>query len=76
MPHVIIEVIAKDTTKGYPIPMILTYGGITYKIDRVKDMTKCKSLKSNGEGYRYICEVAGKDMCLYFNQNKWRIQQD
>ena len=56
--------------------MIRSEDGPIVRIDRVLDIRQAASLKAGGQGIRYICEAAGHQLSLFFEDPYWFIETD
>lgn len=43
-------------------------------IDRILDIRRAASLKAGGSGIRYICEVEGREIRLFHDDDKWYLE--
>jgi hypothetical protein len=50
--------------------------GDAYRIDRIIDMREAPSLKSGGQGVRYICRVGDSVVHLFHDDAYWFIELD
>jgi len=48
--------------------------GRRFEVDRVLDVTKAASLKAGGRGTRYKCRIRGKEIYLFFDDEKWFVE--
>ena len=56
--------------------MIRSEDGPIVRIDRVLDIRQAASLKAGGQGVRYICEAAGQQLALFFEDPYWFIETE
>lgn len=49
--------------------------GRRYSIDRVTDVCRAASLKAGGIGIRYTCTVLGRQICLFYEEDRWFIER-
>ncbi len=76
MGKVHIEVVAKHDINGNIRPLSLVWSdGRKFPIDRVLDVRQAASLKAGGQGIRYTCRIAGKEVCLFHEEDKWFIER-
>ncbi|SMD07377.1 hypothetical protein [Sporomusa malonica] len=76
MGKVHIEVVAKHDIEGIIRPLSLIWkDGRQFSIDRVLDVRMAASLKAGGQGMRYTCKVAGKQVCLFCDEGRWFIEK-
>ena len=43
-------------------------------IDRILDIRQAASLKAGGSGIRYICQVEGREVRLFHDDDKWYLE--
>lgn len=46
-----------------------------YSIDRITDVCCAASLKAGGVGIRYTCMVMGREVFLFFEEDRWFIER-
>lgn len=76
MRKVFVDVTATFTKDGRLEPLYFVWeDGTRYEVDKVIDNKKAASLKAGGQGQRYRCRVAGKEVYLYLEDgNKWFME--
>ncbi len=75
MRKVYVEVDAVFSSGGELTPRSFVWDdGRSYQIDRVYEHKLSASLKVGGHGVRYRCRVKGKDIFLFFEDNRWFIE--
>ena len=50
--------------------------GPAVRIDRVLDVREAPSLKAGGQGVRYTCQVASRQLYLFYDEPYWFIEAD
>ena len=61
-----VKVRADHLLNGTVRPLMLrSEDGPVIRIDRVLDVRQAASLKAGGQGVRYVCEAAGKQLLLF-----------
>jgi len=57
-------------------PLSITWrNGVTYEIDRVKEVRRAASLVAGGIGMRYTCVICGRESHLFYeDNNKWFVE--
>lgn len=70
-----IRVIAQHQLDGSLCPLKIEYEGIWYKVDRVSDVRMAASLKLGGQGMRYTCKIAGRQVYLFCDNGQWFLEQ-
>lgn len=74
MSKVFVSITAEHDVKGVTKPTILHWAdGRKFVIDKVYDVRQAASLKAGGVGLRYNCLIAGKQVYLYNDEDKWFI---
>jgi len=73
---VYVDTTARFTKEGEILPGAFVWeDGRRYTVDKVLDKRKAASLKVGGQGMRYRCRVAGKEVYLFLEDgNKWFIE--
>ncbi len=70
-----VTITAKHDTNGIVKPTILHWeDGRKWEIEKVLDVRQAASLKAGGLGIRYTCRIAGKQVNLFHDENKWFIE--
>ncbi|MEE8836818.1 MAG: hypothetical protein SOH80_07595 [Eubacteriales bacterium] len=72
---VYVNVVAEFTSDGRLIPYRIEWtDGRKYMIDRVIGCQRMASRKAGGAGIRYLCEVCGQRVELYYEENyRWFV---
>lgn len=72
---VFVAITAEHDTNGIIKPTILHWeDGRKWDIDKVYDVRQAASLKAGGQGMRYTCRIAGKQVFLFCDDGKWFIE--
>lgn len=72
-----VKVRADHTIDGKTRPLLFREAdGPTCRIDRILDTRQAAALKAGGQGIRYVCEVEGRVILLYFDDPYWFIECD
>jgi hypothetical protein len=72
---VFVDVIVRIDADAKKTPLfILWEDGRRFKIERVLDMRRAASQKAGGVGDRYTCEVKGKPIYLFDEENHWFVE--
>jgi len=72
-----IEISARFSTSGIITPKVIHWeDGRNFSVDRIIDVQRAASLKAGCLGMRYICEVHGKEVLLFNDDNKWFMEVD
>lgn len=65
----------KVSPEGAIRPISITYiDGLTYEVDRVRQVTRAHATKVGGTGIRYSIVVKGKDTFLFEDEGKWFVE--
>ncbi len=60
---------------GFKPTSLVWEDGREYQIDRVTDIRRAASLKAGGTGIRYTCRVAGKQVYLFLEEDRWFMER-
>jgi len=60
---------------GFKPTSLIWEDGREYPIDRVTDIRRAASLKAGGTGIRYTCKVAGKQVHLFLEEDRWFMER-
>lgn len=60
---------------GFKPTALVWEDGREYAIDRVTDIRRAASLKAGGTGIRYTCKVAGKQVYLFLEEDRWFMER-
>lgn len=67
-----VSVVARFEWDGTVTPLSFTLReGTTVSIDRVLDRRRAASLKQGGCGIRYLCRVKGRELFLFWDEERW-----
>ena len=53
---------------------IIWEDGRVFAIDRILDVRRAASLKAGGVGMRYICQIYGRTISLFNDENHWFME--
>jgi len=70
-----VKVILEIDEDGKKTPKTIIYNDEKFEIDRVVDMKKCPSMKVGGIGERYTVRIKGKETYIFFENNKWFVEE-
>ena len=71
-----VDVTARFTPDGKIIPLkILWNDGSSFYVDKVLDIRPAASLKAGGAGIRYTCRINMVETYLFFEENKWFVEE-
>lgn len=70
-----VRVLTDIDENGIKTPKVIDFDGVKYEIDRVLDMKKCSSMKVGGVGERYRVRIKGKETNIFFEDNKWFVEE-
>lgn len=70
-----VEIFAKFDTDGNIIPTEIVWkNGISFKIDRILDISPCASLRHSGFGIRYTIRIKRNITYLFLEENRWFVE--
>lgn len=74
---VYVDVNATFTKDGRLLPKSFVWeDGMTYEINRVRDIRRAASLKAGGAGVRYTCMADGREVHLFYEDNNmWFVER-
>ena len=70
-----VKVILEIDENGIKTPKTIIYNDEKFEIDRVLDIKKCPSMKVGGIGERYTVRIKGKETYIFFENNKWFVEE-
>lgn len=77
MGKVHVEVLAKHDREGRVFPLSIKWeDDRTYSVDKVLDVRMAASLKGGGQGLRYTCRIAGKQVYLFCDEGRWFVEKE
>ena len=72
---IFVKVRADHLLDGSTRPLMLrSEDGPAMRIDRIVDVREAPSLKAGGQGVRYTCMVAGRQLYLFNDEPYWFIE--
>jgi len=73
---VFVQITAEHDTNGMIKPTVLHWSdGRKWEIEKVFDVRMAVSLKAGGQGLRYTCRIANKQVYLFCDDGKWFIEK-
>lgn len=66
-----LKVVAEHRPDGSVRPLKIEYEDRWYDVDRLIDVRMAASLKAGGQGMRYTCKVAGRQVYLFCDEGRW-----
>lgn len=75
MNKVYVKAIVEMDENGNKKPMSIVYKDKNYVIDRVLDVKNAVSMKVGGIGERYLVRIMNKETYIYFEKNKWFVEE-
>lgn len=75
---VYVDVGAEFTDEGELIPKYIIWeDGLRYEIDRIRLSERCASRKAGGAGILYLCEIDGRTVRLFYEENyRWFVESE
>jgi len=72
---VFVKVLAEFDEAGHLRPRSIVWeDGRQYAVDKVLDICQGVSLKAGGCGIRYTCRIAGHQVYLFQDENRWFME--
>lgn len=76
MPKIDLTVNVRHEVGGRAVPTSIVWNdGRVFDIDKVLDIRKAASLKEGGIGMRYTCQICGKKVLLFNDNDTWFIEK-
>ncbi len=76
MSKTFVTITAEHDTNGIVMPKILHWDdGRKFEVEKVFDVRMAASLKAGGQGLRYTCRIANKQVYLFCDEGKWFIER-
>ena len=75
MKKTFVRVLAEMDENGKKTPKVIDFAGKKFEVDRVLDVKKCSSMKVGGVGERYRVRIGGKETYIFFEDNKWFVEE-
>ena len=76
MGKIFVKISADHDINGVVIPTVLHWpDGRRWPIEKVFDVRMAASLKAGGQGLRYTCRIANKQIYLFCDEGKWFIER-
>ena len=70
-----VKVYLEIDESGKKLPRSIVYNDEVFEIDRVIDMKQAVSMKVGGVGERYKVRIRGKETYIYFEKDKWFVEE-
>lgn len=70
-----VKVLTEIDENGKKTPISLVFDDTTYTIDRVLEVKNCASFKVGGIGQRYKIRVGDNETFIYFENDKWFVEE-
>ncbi len=70
-----VKVLTEIDENGKKTPRIINFDGVEYVIDRVIDCKRCASMRVGGIGERYTIRIGGKITYIYYEGDKWFVEE-
>ncbi|SMC80402.1 hypothetical protein [Sporomusa malonica] len=76
MGKLFVNITAEHDVNGVIKPILLNWeNGRVFTVDKILDVRQAASLKSGGQGMRYTCHIAGKQVYLFCDEGRWFIEK-
>lgn len=70
-----VHITAEHDINGIVKPTILQWeDGRKWPIEKVFDVRMAASLKAGGQGLRYTCRIANKQVFLFCDEGRWFVE--
>lgn len=69
-----IKVIAEHQTDGHVRPLKIEYGGEWVEVEHLLAARTAASLKNDGQGILYTCQVLGNQAYLFCDEGQWFLE--
>ena len=70
-----VKVYMEIDENGCKTPKTIIYNDQVFEIDRVLDVKHAPSMKVGGVGERYHVRIRGKETYIFFENNKWFVEE-
>ena len=70
-----VKVLTEIDENGKKTPKIINFDGVCYIVDRVLECKRCASMKVGGVGERYTIRINGQTTYIYYEENKWFVEE-
>ena len=70
-----VKVILEIDEDGKKTPKTIVYNDQKFDIDRVIEVRLAPSMKVGGVGERYRVRIKGKETYIFFENNKWFVEE-
>ena len=70
-----VKVYLEIDENGKKTPKVIIYNDQKFEVDRVIDIKNCPSMKVGGVGERYKVRIQGKETYIFFENNKWFVEE-
>ncbi len=75
MKKTFVKVLTEIDQEGKKTPKVIEWQGKKFEIDRVLDVKQCVSMKVGGVGERYRVRICDNITYIYFENNKWFVEE-
>ena len=70
-----VKVILEIDENGKKTPKTIVFNDEIFEVDRIIDVRFAPSMKVGGVGERYTVRIKGKETYLFFENNKWFVEE-
>ena len=70
-----VKVILEIDENGKKTPKTIIYNDERFEVDKVLDIKLAPSMKVGGVGERYKVRIKGKETYIFFENNKWFVEE-
>lgn len=76
MSKIFVSITAEHNVNGSIRPIFMKWeDGRIFSIDKILDVRMAASLKAGGQGLRYTCRIANKQVYLFCDEGRWFIEK-
>ena len=70
-----VKVILEIDEDGNKTPKTIVYNDQMFDVDRVLEVRSAPSMKVGGVGERYRIRIKGQETYIFFENNKWFVEE-
>ena len=70
-----VKVLTEIDENGKKTPKVISFDDREFIVDKVLDMKKSASMKVGGVGERYKVRINGIETFIYFEKDKWFVEE-
>jgi len=70
-----VKVILEIDENGKKTPRTIIYNDQKFDVEKVTDIRRCASMKVGGVGERYTIVINNQQTYIFFENNKWFVEE-